>query len=133
MTDISPARTSQRTRPVLRLCLAFSGIAGALGVGSLALSAHASASGLLMTVAQMLLAHAPVFLGIGILSQIRRAPLLPMAATGFALGLTLFCGDLASCIAFEHRLFPMSAPIGGGLVILSWIVLALSALSLRPR
>ncbi|WP_428672978.1 DUF423 domain-containing protein [Roseibium sp.] len=127
------SQTSTGTRPLLRICVALSGLSGALGVVCLALSAHATASGLLTTIAQMLLAHAPVFLGIGLLSQVRRAPFLPVAATVLSLGLVLFCGDLAARIVFDHRLFPMSAPIGGGLVILSWIVLAISALRLQPR
>lgn len=116
----------------LRVCLVLSGLTGALGVISLALSSHATASPLLSTAALMLVVHAPVFLGLGILSQSRRVLLLPAVPVLLTLGLILFCGDLISRVLWEQRLFPMSAPIGGMLVILSWIALALSAVRIRP-
>ncbi|POF29235.1 DUF423 domain-containing protein [Roseibium marinum] len=118
---------------LLRLGLVLSGLSGALGVASLALSAHAAASALLETAAQMLLLHAPVFLGLGVLAQIRKVLFLPLVVLLMTAGLTLFCGDMFSRIILEQRLFSMSAPIGGMLVILGWLVLALSALRVRPK
>ncbi|MCV0426859.1 MAG: DUF423 domain-containing protein [Roseibium sp.] len=121
------------TTKLLRFCLVLSGFTGALGVVSLALSAHASASGLLTTAAQMLLFHAPLFLGIGLLSQIRKVPLLPFVAICLTCGLLLFCGDLFSRVVSGQKLFPMSAPLGGILVIISWAGLALNALRVMPK
>ncbi|MEM9635508.1 MAG: DUF423 domain-containing protein [Pseudomonadota bacterium] len=123
----------EQTSKLLRICLVLTGLTGALGVVSLALSAHSAAPALLSTAAQMLLFHAPVFLGIGVLAQIRQVPLLPFVAALLGIGLFLFCGDLFSRILIGQRLFPMSAPIGGMLVIVSWVGLALSALRVKPK
>lgn len=127
------ARTPETTVHLLRICLLLAGLSGAFGVVGLALAAHSDTTGLMSTAAQMLLFHAPVFLGIGVLAQIRRAPVLPLAALLLLCGLGLFCGDLLCRVFLGSRLFPMSAPIGGMLLILSWFALALSAFALRER
>ncbi|PVB63787.1 DUF423 domain-containing protein [Labrenzia sp. 011] len=121
------------TSGLLRICLVLSGLSGALGVISLALSAHAAASALLETAAQMLLLHAPVYLGLGILAQVRKVLFLPVVVLLMSAGLLLFCGDMFSRIILEQRLFSMAAPTGGMFVILGWLVLALSALRVRPK
>jgi len=99
----------------------------------LALSAHANASSLLATAAQMLLFHAPLFLGLGLLAQVRRVFLLPVSMALLTLGVCLFCGDLLLRAFAEQRLFPMAAPIGGTLVIAAWLALAISALRVQPK
>lgn len=121
------------TAGLLRYCLVLSGVAGALGVVSMALAAHAGNGTSLTTAAQMLMFHAPVFLGIGILAQIRKVLLLPITAFLLTTGLVLFCGDLFSRTFANDRLFPMAAPIGGMFLIVSWISLALGAIRVRPR
>lgn len=121
------------TAGLLRFCLVLSGIAGAVGIVTLALSAHSGISASLETAAQMLLFHAPVFLGIGVLSQIRQVLILPYTTLSMATGLTLFCGDLITNALLGDGLFPMAAPIGGMLLIVSWIALALGALRVVPR
>ena len=121
------------TAGLLRFCLVVSGVCGALGVVALALAAHAGDANSLTTAAQMLMFHAPVFLGIGILSQVRTVLLLPFTVVCLTAGLFLFCGDLFARFFFGSRLFPMAAPIGGMLVIVSWIALALGAIRIRPR
>lgn len=121
------------TVTLLRICLVLAGLTGALGVVSLALSAHANASALLATAAQMLLFHAPMFLGLGLLAQLRKVLVLPVVVGLLGLGLCLFCGDLFLRAFADHRLFPMSAPIGGMMVILSWLLLAIGALRVRPK
>lgn len=125
--------TRSTSQLLLRLCLVLSGFAGAAGVICLALAAHAASSTLLATAGQMLLTHAPLFLGIGILSQVRTVPMLPLVALCLTLGLALFAGELVFRAFLEQRLFPMSAPIGGMLIILGWLVLALSALRVKPK
>jgi uncharacterized membrane protein YgdD (TMEM256/DUF423 family) len=47
-------------------------------------------------------------------------------------GLVLFCGDLLARDFLGSRLFSMSAPIGGTLLIAGWLAVAASALK-RPR
>ncbi|WP_298982068.1 DUF423 domain-containing protein [uncultured Roseibium sp.] len=139
MRERSLFRDGGPTKFLLRLCLVFSGIAGGLGVACLALAAHAEAvsmpakSSLLQTAAQMLLAHAPIILGAGILTQIRRAPLLPLAVALMAIGLSLFCGDLVLRVFMEQKMFHMAAPIGGMSLLFGWLVLALSALRVQPN
>jgi len=121
------------TSRLLRAGMVLSGLAGAVGVICLALAAHESSSPLLRTAAQVLLYHAPILLGLGLLSQLRRAPLLPVTLLLMTGGLTLFCGDLLSRAFLEARLFPMSAPIGGASLILGWLTLALNALRLTAK
>jgi uncharacterized membrane protein YgdD (TMEM256/DUF423 family) len=48
-----------------------------------------------------------------------------------ALGASLFAADIACRTFAEARLFPMAAPIGGTLMILAWVALALAA-AVRP-
>lgn len=121
------------TAKLLRICLVISGLTGAIGIISLALAAHAGDSTTLGTAARMLMFHAPVFLAIGILAQSRKVLLLPFTALCLTCGLVLFCGDLFSRTFLESRLFPMAAPIGGMLLIVGWIALALGAFRVTPR
>ncbi|WP_422038844.1 DUF423 domain-containing protein [Roseibium sp.] len=121
------------TAGLLKVCLAFSGLAGALGVVTLAMAAHADNPGSLGTAARMLLFHAPVFLGIGLLAQSRKVLLLPVTAIFLFCGLCLFCGDLFSRSFLGSSLFPMAAPIGGMFLIVGWLSLALGALRVVPR
>lgn len=116
-----------------RLAIILGGVCGASGVALMALSAHADTTGLMRTAAEMLLFHAPAFLGLAALAQIKRIALLPIALVLLALGLALFCGDLLVRVQFEQRLFPMAAPSGGVLMILGWVAVALSALRIRSR
>jgi len=121
------------TSRLLQAGMILSGLAGAIGVICLALAAHENASPLLQTAAQMLLFHAPVLLGIGLLRQIRRTPFLPVTLLLITGGLALFCGDLLSRSFLDSRLFPMSAPLGGASLILGWLTLALNALRVKPK
>ena len=131
----------QRTLPIhgvekavlLRVALVLGGVSGASGVLLMALSAHVDTTGLLKTAAEMLLFHAPVFLVMGAMSQVRKVLLLPVAMTLVALGLSLFSGDLASRAFLDQRLFPMAAPSGGVLLILGWATIALGALRISAN
>lgn len=133
MTFRNRQSTADPTARLLRLCLVLAGLSGALGVVFLAMSAHANASPLLPTAAQMLLFHAPLFLGLGLLAQARRVLLLPITVALLSVGLCLFSGDLLLRAFVEQRLFPMAAPIGGALVIAAWLALAIGALRVRPK
>ena len=133
MRHLYSQKTADPTDRLLKICLFLAGLSGALGVVSLALSAHASASTHLQTAAQMLLFHAPAFIGLGVLAQIRRVLLLPVALLLLTIGLALFCGDLLLRSFADLRLFPMAAPIGGLCLIASWLTLVLGALRVRPK
>lgn len=124
---------TEQTTPTLHIALLIGGIIGAAGVMLLALSAHADTTGLLKTAAQMLLFHAPAFLALGVLSQIRRVILLRVSLALLFVGLTLFCGDLVTRVFSGQRLFPMAAPTGGVLTILGWFMIAFGALRIQPR
>ncbi|WP_439528569.1 DUF423 domain-containing protein [Pannonibacter sp.] len=121
------------TAPLFRIGLVLGGLTGALGVALSALAAHVDTTGLLATAAQMLMYHAPAFLALAAVAQVRRVPLLPLALGLIAIGLLLFCGDLASRALRDARLFPMAAPTGGMMLIVGWAAAAISALLVRPR
>lgn len=121
------------TASLLRICLVLGGVTGAAGVMLLATAAHIDTAGLVRSAAEMLLFHAPVFLAMGAIAQIRRSVFLPIALLLLFLGLALFCGDLLSRSFAGRRLFPMSAPTGGMLIIVGWAAIALMALRIRAR
>ncbi|RUU71109.1 DUF423 domain-containing protein, partial [Mesorhizobium sp. M7A.F.Ca.MR.362.00.0.0] len=72
-----------------------------------------------------LLMHAPVFLAAGLLGANR---MLRIGSLILLVGLLLFCGDLLARDFIGSRLFPLSAPIGGTLLITGWLAIAASAL-----
>ncbi|MGX5804330.1 DUF423 domain-containing protein [Bradyrhizobium sp. Arg314] len=106
-------------------------VAGLLGAAGVALSAAAAHRGgaFTGTAANFLLMHAPVFLAVGLAGGGR---CLRIASLVLLVGLLLFCGDLLARDFLGSRLFPMSAPIGGTLLIAGWVAIAVSALW-RPR
>ncbi|WP_274629337.1 DUF423 domain-containing protein [Arvimicrobium flavum] len=104
------------------------GLCGAAGVGLSAAAAHVG-GGNLATVAGFLLAHAPVFLLLGLS---RRGRLMRAGGIGLLIGLLLFCGDLLARHYVGARLFPMAAPLGGLMMIAGWLTIAASAFEHRP-
>jgi uncharacterized membrane protein YgdD (TMEM256/DUF423 family) len=50
-----------------------------------------------------------------------------VAAFGFVVASALFAGDLCFRHFAGHSLFPLAAPTGGTLLIVSWLVLAIAA------
>jgi uncharacterized membrane protein YgdD (TMEM256/DUF423 family) len=50
-----------------------------------------------------------------------------LAACGFVVAAALFATDLTLRQFADHSLFPMAAPTGGTLLILSWLLLAVAA------
>ena len=107
------------------------GFSGAAGVALSALGSHAGGGN--STIAgTMLLLHAPAFLALSMLTGRR---LLPVAGLVLVLGLVVFAGDLVMRERMGAPLFPMAAPIGGGGLILGWLLVAASGIRdlLRPR
>jgi uncharacterized membrane protein YgdD (TMEM256/DUF423 family) len=102
---------------------------GAFGVALAAIAAHGGDMGRLGPASAMLLFHAPALLALAALAAtgaIRK--LGSLAAAGLLLGVTLFSGDLAIRHFADHPLFPMAAPIGGTVMIASWIALGIAGL-----
>lgn len=113
----SSSRTSSRA-------LVFAGgVCGAAGVALSAAAAHLDGA-FTGTVASFLLAHAPVFVAVGLTGANRIAKI---ASLVLAVGLLIFCGDLLMRDFGGTRLIAMAAPTGGTLLLAGWLVLAASA------
>jgi len=114
---------------ISRVLIILAGVMGADGVILAALSSHGGDAALLETASSMLLFHASAVLGTVALAE--RCLIHPegglAAALGFVVASLLFAGDLTMRHYTGHRLFPFAAPTGGTLLILSWLLLALSA------
>jgi uncharacterized membrane protein YgdD (TMEM256/DUF423 family) len=113
-----------------RIHLVIAGLFGAAGVGLWAWGTHAGQASASIG-AQMLLIHAAAIVA---LTAARQVGLLPMRAGAWlilalALGVALFAGDLALRAMAGQRLFPMASPLGGILMMVSWLGLGLSALA----
>lgn len=105
------------------------GIFGAAGVSMAAYASHGSDPRLIASAAAMCLAHGPALIAIyAAWPNLRTAPI---AALTLILGTALFVGDLAARQFVGHGLFPMSAPIGGFLMIAGWLAVALGAFLAR--
>ncbi|TPI41194.1 DUF423 domain-containing protein [Mesorhizobium sp. B3-1-9] len=120
--------TGQASGGGSRVLVLAAGLVGAAGVALSAAAAHRGGA-FTGTAANFLLMHAPVFLAIGLGGGNR---CLRIASLVLLAGLLLFCGDLLARDFLGSRLFPMSAPIGGTLLIAGWVAIAVSALW-RPR
>jgi len=108
---------------------------GACGVALAAAAAHAAPGAGLDSAAYLLLFHAIAVLGAASLSsqELLWRPLGLVAMAGFVAGGALFAGDVSMRAFAGHRLFPMAAPTGGTLLILSWLVLAAAAIVIMLR
>ncbi|MCX7321371.1 MAG: DUF423 domain-containing protein [Hyphomicrobiales bacterium] len=114
---------------LFRILIICAGIMGADGVILAAASAHQPDASRLASASSMLLFHATAILGAVALIErgITHLQLGLTAAFGFVIAASLFAGDLAMRQYAGHGLFPMAAPIGGTLLIVSWVALAVSA------
>ncbi len=70
--------------------------------------------------------HALLLLGIGVLAQRRPAPLLQSAAISCVAGIVLFSGSLYVMTGTGIKALGMVTPIGGVLLIASWVMLAVA-------
>ncbi|MGL3211660.1 DUF423 domain-containing protein [Bradyrhizobium sp. BR 1433] len=112
-----------------RLLIGLAAAMGACGVMLAAAAAHLPDATRLAAASSMLLFHAPaVVAAIAVADRaIIHAKLAVTAAAGFVIATSLFAGDLVLRQYAGHGLFPMAAPTGGTLLILSWLVLAVAA------
>ena len=105
-----------------RPLMAFAGLLGAAGLALAARASHAASPDLTID-ANFMLVHAPLLLGI---SFLRANRLTQIAGYVLIAGLLLFCGDLAMRSEAGSSLFKFAAPLGGGGLILGWLLLAVS-------
>jgi uncharacterized membrane protein YgdD (TMEM256/DUF423 family) len=115
--------------PIYRVLIGLAGLMGASGVVLAALAAHGADASRLVPASSMLLFHAAAVLGTTALA-VRgpiHAALALVPAWGFVAGAALFAGDLALRQFAGHALFPLAAPTGGTLLIVSWLALAVAA------
>jgi uncharacterized membrane protein YgdD (TMEM256/DUF423 family) len=112
-----------------RILVALAGVMGADGVILAAASAHQADAARLAAASSMQLFHATAILGVVALVErgLINARLGHAAGFGFVVASTLFAGDLALRQYAGHSLFPLAAPTGGTLLIVSWLVVALAA------
>jgi uncharacterized membrane protein YgdD (TMEM256/DUF423 family) len=75
--------------------------------------------------------HALALLACGLWAS-RGGRLADAAGATFAVGLVLFCGGVYAAGLFRARL-GMTAPVGGTLLMLGWLLLALSAIVAQRR
>jgi uncharacterized membrane protein YgdD (TMEM256/DUF423 family) len=115
---------------LLRLLVVLAGAMGAAGVALAAVSAHQPDATRLASASSMLLFHASAVLAVVLLAEHRVIHMRRgfAAAFGFVIAAALFAGDLTLRQYAGHSLFPMAAPTGGTLLILSWLMLAVAAL-----
>ena len=113
-----------------RLLIGLAAIMGACGVILAAAAAHLPDATRLAAASSMLLFHATAAIATIAVAEraIIHAKLGLVAAAGFVIAASLFAGDLTLRQYGGHGLFPMAAPSGGTLLILSWLVLAVSAM-----
>jgi uncharacterized membrane protein YgdD (TMEM256/DUF423 family) len=112
-----------------RILVVLAGIMGADGVILAAASAHQADASRLAAASSMLLFHSSAVLATVALAERGLIHLrIGMAATwGFVVATALFAGDLSLRQYAGHSLFPMAAPTGGTLLIVSWLALAVAA------
>ena len=112
-----------------RTLIALAGLMGAAGVALAAGAAHLPDATPLAAASSMLLFHACAVLGAVALAErgILHGRIGPVACFGFVIAASLFATDLAMRQFAGRSLFPLAAPTGGTLLIVSWFVLALAA------
>jgi len=117
---------------VTPIILLIAALQGAFGAALAAAAAHANADPLLPVASNFLMLHGAAGLGLAALARAGAPRALPFAAVALQAGATLFAADLSARVFLGGKLFPMAAPIGGSVAILSWLALAgVAALWLR--
>jgi len=109
-----------------RLLTIAAGLAGAFGVALSAIAAHQGGE-TVQTAAALLLAHAPALLALALFAG-RTARLGGLL---LFVGVALFSSDMVSRAFADDRLFAYAAPIGGVLMIVGWLTVAVSGLLRR--
>ncbi len=118
------------TNGFVRLATFLAALMGAAGVTLAAAAAHQGDAARLGPASNMLLFHAPAIIAAALLTAhgLTQRQLGVTATFAMIAGALLFSGDLTFRHYMGSALFPMAAPTGGTLLILSWIVLAIAAI-----
>jgi uncharacterized membrane protein YgdD (TMEM256/DUF423 family) len=112
------------------LILAWAGLAGAAGVALAAVAAHRVDSPALATAATMLTLQAAAAVGVIAVALHAARRCLWSAVAGIMLaGASIFGGEIAFHTLTGNASFQMLAPVGGTLMIASWLGLAVLALA----
>ena len=114
---------------LFRILIILAGVMGADGVILAAAVAHQADASRLAAASSMLLFHATAVLAVVALVErdVVNARIGIAAAFGFVIAASLFAGDLTLRQYAGHGLFPMAAPTGGTLLIVSWLAVAVAA------
>jgi uncharacterized membrane protein YgdD (TMEM256/DUF423 family) len=114
---------------VHRILVVLAALMGADGVILAAATAHQADATRLAAASSMLLFHATAVLASVALAErgIVHVRIGLAAAFGFVVAASLFAADLTLRQYAGHGLFPMAAPTGGTLLIISWLALAVCA------
>jgi uncharacterized membrane protein YgdD (TMEM256/DUF423 family) len=114
---------------LFRILIILAGAMGADGVILAAAVAHQADATRLAAASSMLLFHATAVLAVVALVErdVVNARIGIAAAFGFVIAASLFAGDLTLRQYAGHGLFPMAAPTGGTLLIVSWLAVAVAA------
>ena len=114
---------------LFRILIVLAAIMGADGVMLAAASAHQPDASRLASASSMLLFHALAVLAAVALAErgVIDVRIGIVAGWGFVIASALFAGDLTMRQYAGHGLFPMAAPTGGTLLIVSWLALAVAA------
>ncbi len=116
------------------LILVWAGLAGATGVGLAAAAAHKVDSPALATAATMLTLHAAASVGIfAVALRSARPKLWCAAALLMLLAASLFSGEIAFHTFTGDASLQFLAPVGGSLMIASWLLVAGAGLLSRLR
>jgi uncharacterized membrane protein YgdD (TMEM256/DUF423 family) len=120
---------------LFRILIILAGVMGADGVILAAAVAHQADATRLAAASSMLLFHATAVLAVVALVErdVVNTRIGIAAAFGFVIAASLFAGDLTLRQYAGHGLFPMAAPTGGTLLIVSWLAVAVAAAWPRKR
>jgi uncharacterized membrane protein YgdD (TMEM256/DUF423 family) len=111
-----------------RILTIFGGLMGACAIALSAYAAHMDPSSNLVTASQYLIIHAVAVASLSLTTPRR----MVLGATSLlVLGALLFCGDLTLRVLAGRALFHMAAPLGGIVLIIGWLTVALSAFTRR--
>jgi uncharacterized membrane protein YgdD (TMEM256/DUF423 family) len=120
---------------MMSILLVVAGLMGAAGITVAAVGAHTYLGAGLDSAGYILLFHAAAVVGLvaAVDRRLVSRTLGLVAASGLVIGALLFSGDVALPIYAGYELFPMAAPTGGIVMIVSWVVLALAAAFSPPK
>ena len=104
-----------------RFAVTVAGILGAAGIAAAAGATHQGDTRILGALALIALTQAPAVLVLALISG--RHWLLRLATALIGLGALVFSADLAAIHFLGASPLPIAAPIGGGALILGWLIL----------